>query len=90
VVISWSPWHQFGRLLRNALIKHPSSAIRPLPNIAPFKLAKRSGLKRLLFGNGRELPPLDAVIAAELRKRLTPEIEEVERIVGRDLSSWKA
>ena len=56
----------------------------------PFKLAKRSGLKRLLFGNGRELPPLDAVVAAELRKRLTPEIEEVERIVGRDLSSWKA
>jgi hypothetical protein len=54
-----------------------------------FKIAKHIGLKRLFFGKGRELPPFDPRLAVELRKHLTPQIEEVEHIIGRDLSSWK-
>jgi hypothetical protein len=56
---------------------------------AAFRLAKRTRLKPFLFGKGQELPPLEPAVAAELRKRLTPEIEEVEHIIGRDLSCWK-
>jgi hypothetical protein len=55
-----------------------------------FKLARRFGLKSLFYGRGRELPPLDPIAADALRKRLTPEIEEVERLLGRDLSAWRA
>jgi Sulfotransferase family len=54
-----------------------------------FRLAKRTGLRQFFFGKGQELPPLEPLLAAELRKRLMPEIEEVEHIIGRDLSSWK-
>lgn len=57
---------------------------------AAFKIARRIGLRRLFFGRGRELPPLNPLTAAALRKRLTPEIEEVERMIGRNLSAWKA
>jgi hypothetical protein len=57
---------------------------------AAFKLARRIQLKGLLLGRGRELPPLSPVTADALRKRLTPEIEEVEDILGRDLPAWKA
>jgi hypothetical protein len=53
-------------------------------------VAKSTRLKRIFFGKGRELPPIDPVFAADLRRRLTPEIEEVESIIGRDLSAWKA
>jgi len=55
-----------------------------------FRLAKQSGVKRLLIGNGAELPPLDPAFAAELRRRLTPEVARLEGIIGRDLSAWKA
>jgi hypothetical protein len=55
-----------------------------------FRVAKGIGLKRLFFGQGQALAPLDPQFALDLRKRLTPEIEEVERIIGRDLSAWKA
>jgi hypothetical protein len=57
---------------------------------APFRVAKWSGVKRLFVGNGSELPPLDPTFAAELRDRLTPEVTQLERLIGRDLSSWKA
>lgn len=58
--------------------------------MAPFRVAKKSGIKRLFVGNGVELPPLDPLIAAELRRRLTPEVTKLERLIGRDLSAWKA
>jgi hypothetical protein len=57
---------------------------------APFRVAKWSGVKRLLIGNGAELPPPDPAFVAELRGRLTPEVARLEGIVGRDLSAWKA
>ncbi len=56
---------------------------------AAFKISKHIGLRRLLFGKGRKLPPLDPMTAADLRRQLTPEIEQVEHIIGRDLSGWK-
>jgi Sulfotransferase family len=54
-----------------------------------FAFARSVSLKMLFFGQGRELPPLNPDFAAELRKRLTPEIEQLESIIGRDLSAWK-
>lgn len=57
---------------------------------APFRIAKWSGMKRLFIGNGAKLPPLDPAFAAELRDRFVPELTQLERLIGRDLSSWKA
>jgi sulfotransferase family protein len=57
---------------------------------APFRLARWRGIKRFLVGNDAELPPLDPSLAADLRRRLTPEVAELERIIGRDLWAWKA
>ncbi|HJU09438.1 MAG TPA: sulfotransferase, partial [Candidatus Binataceae bacterium] len=57
---------------------------------AAFKIARSAGLKRLFFGHGRELPALDPTLIVDWRRRLAPEIDEVERITGRDLSNWKA
>jgi hypothetical protein len=55
-----------------------------------FRLSKRAGLRRLFFGRGRAMAAFDEQLAPSLRKRLTAEVEEVERIIGRDLSAWKA
>jgi hypothetical protein len=66
------------------------TAFGAIGSTTAFRLAKRSGVKRLLIGNGAELPPLDSAFAAELRSRLTPEVARLEEIIGRDLSAWKA
>jgi hypothetical protein len=50
---------------------------------------ERLGLWRYCFGRGESFPALDATVEARLRKRLLPEVEAVERLIGRDLSAWK-
>jgi hypothetical protein len=53
---------------------------------------RRSLKKKMLQANLKETPyvPLDPQLAHELRLSYRTEIEELERITGRDLSSWKA
>jgi len=41
------------------------------------------------FGGGQSFPPLDPDFEAHLKSRFRPEIEELEIILDRDLSSWK-
>jgi hypothetical protein len=72
------------------MYRYLSAAASALRFKTAFRLANRIGLRPFVFGKGRELPPLDPSVAAELRKRLAPEVEEVEQIIGRDLSGWKA
>ena len=50
---------------------------------------KRVGVWKLCFGGGPEFPPLDPAMEARLREQFMPEIEALERLIGRDLSSWK-
>jgi len=51
--------------------------------------AKKSVLGGLFLGGGGKIPPLDPATAARLRERFRPEVEELESILGRDLSAWK-
>jgi len=52
-------------------------------------MAKRTGLRRFVFGGGPPLPPMDPARAAELRRLLSPEVTRLEAIIDRDLGAWK-
>lgn len=49
----------------------------------------RAGVWRLCFEGGETFSTLDPSLERTLREMLTPEIEELEGILGRDLSFWK-
>lgn len=50
---------------------------------------ERIGFWRFCTGGGREFPPLRPGIELGLRKHFLPEVEEIERLTGRNLSHWK-
>jgi hypothetical protein len=49
---------------------------------APWKMLRRKFVE--------EFPPLSQESADDIRAMMLPETEELERITGRDLSSWKS
>jgi hypothetical protein len=52
-------------------------------------LLRRAGVWRFCFERGEELAPLSAAVEQRLRERCKPDIEELEGLIGRDLSIWK-
>ena len=44
---------------------------------------------RFSFGGGEEFGKIESETARALRELFRPEIEELEKLIGRDLSSWK-
>jgi hypothetical protein len=54
------------------------------------EMLEQAGVWRFCFGGGEEFGTLDPKIDARLREHFRPEIEALEQLVGRDLSSWKA
>lgn len=42
-----------------------------------------------VFSGGAHYPPLDPALEKRLRDRFLPEVEQLERLLGRDLTSWK-
>jgi hypothetical protein len=50
---------------------------------------KRLGLRKLLFEGGKDLPPINPETAKRLRAYFLPEVEGLEKIMGRDFSGWK-
>jgi hypothetical protein len=48
-----------------------------------------SPLWNLFFTGGKPYPPLDPAVDRRLRALLLPEIEDLESVLGRDLSAWK-
>jgi len=50
---------------------------------------KRSSLCKLVLGGGQPFPPVQAEVVKQLYERFRPEVEELERMLQRDLSSWK-
>ncbi|HJU29036.1 MAG TPA: sulfotransferase, partial [Candidatus Binataceae bacterium] len=50
----------------------------------------RVGVWRLCFEGGEEFAPLQPELEARLKERYRPEVEDLERLIGRDLSAWKA
>jgi hypothetical protein len=50
---------------------------------------KRSRLKQFVLGGGPPFPALSRELLGDLHERFRPEVEELEQLLGRDLSSWK-
>jgi hypothetical protein len=67
------------RRLRGALERR--RMYRTIEVLAPFF--------RYCAGGGDEFPPLDPEAEQVLRARFTPEVEALEQLLERDLSSWK-
>jgi hypothetical protein len=53
-------------------------------------IGRRFSLRRYLFGGGGRLGPLEPGLERQLRALLTPEVDALEQLIGRDLSAWKA
>jgi hypothetical protein len=51
---------------------------------------ERAGAWNLVFRGGSRFPPLDPAIEERLREIMRPEIDGLERMIGRDLSKWKS
>ena len=81
------------RLLHKALRRRPlfKEFIKPFIPIR-VRLVRRSLKSKIMKVNLKETAyvPLHPQLAHELRWSYTTEIEELEKIIGRDLSSWKA
>ncbi|MGH7781266.1 MAG: sulfotransferase domain-containing protein [Candidatus Binataceae bacterium] len=56
---------------------------------ALLNLLERAGVWRWTFGGGEKFGPIDPKIDAHLREMFLPEIEALEKMIGRDLSAWK-
>jgi Sulfotransferase domain len=50
---------------------------------------RRSALWRYCFERGGEFPPPSPEVDAAVRAQFRPEVEALERIIGRDLTAWK-
>ncbi len=57
--------------------------------VAAIALLRKAGVWRFSFRGGGEFGPLDPAIEQRLRVRFRPEVEGLERMIGRDLSAWK-
>jgi Sulfotransferase domain len=53
------------------------------------KAAKAAGLRPLVYGRSQQYQPLDAETEERVRARLAKEIDDFEKLVGRDLSAWR-
>ena len=54
-----------------------------------WNIAKSSGMKQVFETTGKPLPPLDRDTKAMLSQRYSSEIENLEKLLDRDLSLWK-
>jgi hypothetical protein len=54
-----------------------------------WNIAKSSGMKQVFETTGKPLPPLDRDTKAMLSQRYSAEIENLEKLLDRDLSLWK-
>ncbi len=50
---------------------------------------KQSRLRKLVLGGGPPFPKVPGELSTELHRRFQPEVEELEEMLGRDLSLWK-
>jgi sulfotransferase family protein len=56
---------------------------------AAIAMLRKAGVWRFSFRGGGEFGPLDPALERRLRERFRPEIETLEKMIGRDLSAWK-
>jgi len=53
-------------------------------------LLDRAGVWRFCFGGGEKFGALEPEVDARLRAYFRPEVDAIERLIGRDLSAWKS
>ncbi len=53
------------------------------------KYLRRLRLSSIFHGGGKKYPPLTPEVDARVRAMFRPEIEDLEALIGRDLSAWK-
>jgi hypothetical protein len=56
---------------------------------AAITMLRKAGVWRFSFRGGGEFGPLDPKLDRRLRERFRPEVEALEKMLGRDLSVWK-
>ncbi|MGH7915797.1 MAG: sulfotransferase family protein [Candidatus Binataceae bacterium] len=56
---------------------------------AAITMLRKAGVWRFSFRGGGEFGPLDPALDRRLRERFRPEVEALEKMIGRDLSQWK-
>jgi hypothetical protein len=54
-----------------------------------IELLDKAGVWRFCFGRGEVFAPLAPDVDARVRERFRPEVEALEKLIGRDLSDWK-
>ncbi len=57
---------------------------------ATSNFLERAGAWKMVFGGGPKFPPLDPATDARLHELMRPEIDALEKMIGRDLSAWKS
>ena len=53
------------------------------------ELVRGSSIIRYMLEGGDPFPPLTADVAERMREYYRPEVEKLEKLIGRDLSAWK-
>jgi hypothetical protein len=85
--------NSFGRLPRSDYLARKGRKLRDWLNAGErfrtIELLRRAGIWHLCFEGGPEFPRLDPATEARVRRRLLPQIEAFEQVIGRDLSAWK-
>ena len=74
-------------LTRGALRLAEWSKARRLDKLV--STARKMGAFRLFVGGGAKFPELPSVHRSRLRAMFRPEVEQLETMLGRDLSAWK-
>lgn len=69
--------------------RHVADWLRARRMYRTMRLLGACGLWRFCWDGGRKFAPLDPALETRLRERFAPEVEAVERLLGRDLASWK-
>jgi hypothetical protein len=72
------------------VVRPPGPLARLIPTLRRLPLAHRLR-ERILLANSRseQRPPMDAALRRRLTADLTPEVERLEALLGRELTSWK-
>jgi Sulfotransferase domain len=76
------------RLAQNA--RHARDWLRRRRAYKLDRLLERAGVWTLCFDGGETFPLLEPELEKRLKERFLPEVEALEKLIGRDLSAWKA
>lgn len=75
------------RLAQNA--RHVRDWLRARRAFWLDRLLEFLGVWSFCFDGGEPFPPLEPDLKKRLKQRFLPEVEALERLIGRDLSAWK-